>query len=163
MEARSLSLDEGLDASFGSKKILLKATAKDTGGAFSLMDYKLHPYSCGHALHYHAEFDKSLFVLEGRLIVRINDKIIEAQPGSFVFVPRMAHHDFYNPDATPNRFLMQFSPGGFEGLLIEMSKLRPEDFKDKEKLAEIRSRYDVVDLPGNWVEELKDAKPDLFP
>ena len=153
---------EGLDASFGSKKIYLKATAQDTNGAFSFMEYILDPHKCGHALHYHETFDKTIFVLEGRLLIRINDDIIEAKPGSFVFVPRMAHHDFYNPLSTPTQFLMQFTPGGFEELLIAMSKLQPEDFNDTQKIEAIRKNFDVVDLPGNWVEEAKEERPELF-
>ncbi len=153
---------KGLDASFGTKKIYLKATAKDTSGAFSLMEYSLDPQKCGHALHYHETFDKTIIVLDGSLIIKINDKLVHAKKGDFVFIPRMAHHDFYNPERTATHFLMQFTPGGFEELLIALSKCKPEDFNDAEKIEAIRKDYDVVDLPGNWVEQAKKQQPELF-
>ena len=56
--------------------------------------------------HLHHRDDEAWYVLEGRLMVRVADKDVEARPGSAVFVPRGTLHTYWNPDPTPTRYLL---------------------------------------------------------
>ena len=56
--------------------------------------------------HLHHRDDEAWYVLEGRLIVRVADKDVEARAGSAVFVPRGTPHTYWNPDPTPTRYLL---------------------------------------------------------
>ena len=56
--------------------------------------------------HVHHHDDEAWYVLEGRLVVRVGDKDVEARAGSAVFVPRGTPHTYWNPDPTPTRYLL---------------------------------------------------------
>ncbi len=149
-----LKSGEGLPASFGGKIIILKTVGAETHNMFSLMEYILPARGKGSGFHIHKTFEKSIYILEGSLIIRIEDQIIEATPGMFVMIPRGSAHDFMNPNDYRVQFLMQFTPAGFEQLFIEMSKVDTSKPDAAKKIAEIRSRHDVIDVPIDWISEL---------
>lgn len=57
-------------------------------------------------LHVHHRDDEAWYVLEGALRVQRGDEIVEASAGSGVFVPRGIKHTYWNPTATPTRYLL---------------------------------------------------------
>jgi quercetin dioxygenase-like cupin family protein len=85
------------------------ARSEETAGAVTLLEGVVAPGE-GPPLHVHANEDESIFVLEGRLRVRLQDAVREAPAGSFVFIPRGTAHTWQNTGDGAARFLVGFTP-----------------------------------------------------
>ncbi len=62
------------------------------------------------ALHVHHSDDEAWYVLEGTLAFRLDDQEIEAPAGSAVLAPHGVAHTYWNPHATPARYLLIMTP-----------------------------------------------------
>lgn len=85
------------------------ARGEQTGGATTGWESTVAP-GHGPPLHTHAREDEMLYVLQGRLRVRLDEKLHEASAGSFVFIPRGVPHAWQNTGEAPARFLVLFTP-----------------------------------------------------
>lgn len=133
--------------------ISILLSAKDTGGAFSLM----HGYEIQGLEpppHIHTREDESFYILEGEIIYTAGDRLLKATRGSWVFLPRNIEHSFrvITPRA---EVLIHLSPGGFEKYFIEMSEPAaelvippmPQGPPDVRRIVETASRYGIR-FPG---------------
>lgn len=98
----------------------VKATAADTGGAFTLVEIEVGPgYET--PLHIHHREDEAFWMLDGHATFTVGDETIEGPAGAYLFGPRDVPHKWAaGPDGA--RLLYLFTPGGFEGLIIAMSE-----------------------------------------
>jgi quercetin dioxygenase-like cupin family protein len=71
------------------------------------------PGAPGPPLHVH-DFDEAFYVLEGRLTFQIGDELITVGAGGLAFAPGGAQHTLANLSSDPARFLIVFTPAGFE-------------------------------------------------
>ena len=69
----------------------VRATAEQTGGAYSLME-EVMPRGSEPPPHVHHRDDEAFYLLEGALTVRVGDEEFTAEPGAFVFCPRDVPH-----------------------------------------------------------------------
>ena len=60
--------------------------------------------------HVHLEDDEAWYVLEGRLAFRLGDEELEASAGTAIFGLRGLPHTYWNPDASPARYLLVMRP-----------------------------------------------------
>lgn len=60
--------------------------------------------------HVHHEDDEAWYVLEGTLMFRVGDDVVEARAGSAVLAPRGTVHTYWNPSAEPARYLIVMTP-----------------------------------------------------
>lgn len=98
----------------------IKLTAEDTGGQVSLCEM-LYPANYVVPRHVHHREDEIFWVLEGTMIVQVGDDAFTAGPGSMVFAPRGVPHRYLaGPD--PVRYLIAYTPGGYEGFIGEVSE-----------------------------------------
>ena len=77
-----------------------------------------HRPRTGPPRHIHDDVDEIFYVLEGSYSITCGETILDAQPGTFVFVPRGTPHRF-EPGNEGGRMLLLYSPGGFEGYFEE--------------------------------------------
>src|SRR5436305_14426435 len=77
-------------------RIALLATATDTGGKCSIIEYVSPPTGLGPSLHVHRTTDESFLVLEGTLHMRLGHETLAVGPGTFVHVPPGTPHPFWN-------------------------------------------------------------------
>ena len=89
--------------------LTFKARDEQTGGALTAFESTAAPGE-GPPLHRHASQDEVIYVLAGRLRVRLEETIHEAPAGSFVFIPRGIPHTWQNAGDDPARFLVLFAP-----------------------------------------------------
>jgi quercetin dioxygenase-like cupin family protein len=94
--------------------IVFAATAEDTAGALAILDYELAPGHASLPPHVHHREDGAAYILEGRLLVRLAETERLVGQGEFVWLPRQIAHALRNPGPEPARFLLVFTPGGFE-------------------------------------------------
>ena len=80
-------------------------------------------------MHVHREQDEFIYTLDGTFRVRLGDDLIEAPPGSFVFIPRNTPHTWQNVCAVHSRFVATLIPASveFEAFFHCYANLTPED------------------------------------
>ncbi|MCC5821900.1 MAG: cupin domain-containing protein [Phycisphaerales bacterium] len=97
----------------------LLLSREDTGGAFSLFDYRSEAGS-GVPPHVHHNEDEVWLVLEGALEVTVGGVTHRLEPGGMAFGPRGIEHGFQCVGDTPTRFILIASPGGFERFFADV-------------------------------------------
>jgi quercetin dioxygenase-like cupin family protein/ketosteroid isomerase-like protein len=108
------------------------ARGAETGGALTTFETSAAPGE-GPPLHRHVREDEALYVLEGRLRVKLEESIHEATAGSFVFIPRALPHAWQNAGEDTARFLVMFTPAasGMEQFFERSAEL-PDDARAAE-------------------------------
>lgn len=130
MEPLLLKSKEGKEYDIGTMVYRVKLRGTDTGGLFALLDFNVYPGAIGPGDHYHENCAKTLFILSGKLKVKIDgdDKVVT--PGEIAYIPKKTVHDFCNPFDSPCRFLLQVSPSGLENFFEEAAHSNPDEFID---------------------------------
>ena len=120
LEPSVVRSDEG-DARwwFGSLAVI-KATAVDTGGQFTIVEIT-EPPGAEAPLHVHHREDEAFWVLEGDVTLEVGGTTIEASAGDYAFGPRGIPHRYTVGDRGC-RMLFICTPAGFETLVREMSE-----------------------------------------
>ena len=126
---------------------VIKATAADTGGQFTIIDVT-EPPGMEAPLHVHHREDEGFWILEGEVTLEVGDQTIEASAGDYAFGPREIPHRY---TVGPNgcRMLFICTPAGFEDMVREMSEpagertLPPpsDEEPDMERVAAIARKY----------------------
>jgi quercetin dioxygenase-like cupin family protein len=93
-------------------EIVFKARAAQTAGSMTVFE-ALNPPGQGPPYHVHDALDEVIYVLDGTLRVRLEEKIEEAPAGSFVFIPRGVRHTWQGLGESV-RFLVVLAPAGLE-------------------------------------------------
>ncbi len=131
------------------------ASSEDTNGAWSLVELKEMPgYKTN--LHRHNHTDEAFYVLEGVLTIKVNDKTSEYPAGSYVLVPRGTPHAQGNFGKVPVKFLLTFTPSGFEQSFkdrVELFKRVKPDNTNFRKMREELTKKNKVDVErlGEWI------------
>jgi quercetin dioxygenase-like cupin family protein len=119
-------------------------TGEDTKHT-SMFDWTI-PAGFATGLHVHRVQEETFYVLEGECEWWIGDKMIRADPGTFLFIPPGVAHNITNVSEKPARVLMTVSPPGHERYFEELSRLAAQGSPDPKKLAELRDRFDTDQL-----------------
>lgn len=104
----------------------LKATGAETDGRLLVLENLTTPGG-GPPLHIHRNEDESFFVLDGRFEIVVGERVVEALPGDFTYVPRGTPHRFTNVSEEPARILIWFSPAGLEGFFRDAGRPAIDD------------------------------------
>jgi quercetin dioxygenase-like cupin family protein len=99
---------------------IIRATAAETGGAYSIVEINV-PSGYGTPLHVHHAEDEGFLMLEGRARFQVGDEFAEGGPGDFLYGPRDIPHRWEVVGDDPVRMLYLVTPGGFEALVEAMS------------------------------------------
>lgn len=149
-----LHRDQGTSIWMLGHLMTFKATGRETGGAFGLVEQVGEP-GTGAPPHVHHNEDEFFYVLEGEADFTLGDRTIKGLPGSFVFLPRGIMHRFENVGTTPCRMLLGVSPAGFENFFAEMGEPAPSlttpppGPPDIEKLMTLAQKYNCeIMLPA---------------
>ena len=122
--SRSLGPDAGERIWIAGDTVCIKATAADTGGAYTLLEVLVSPGS-GPPPHTHANEDEAFFILDGKFELTIGPQVIRADTGAYATVPRNTVHRFRCVDNRPGRVLILYTPGGIEGFFRESGRPAP--------------------------------------
>jgi mannose-6-phosphate isomerase-like protein (cupin superfamily) len=105
------------------RDILIKATGRETGGAYSLMEFTAPVGGDWTIPHVHRAAEEGWYVLEGELTFRMGDQTVLAPAGSFVLAPRGMLHSFGNTGTKTAKYLELFSPPGMERFFADLAAL----------------------------------------
>ena len=119
LQARVLGNREGEARWWFGQLAIIKATAADTGGGFTIVEIIVN---AGYEtpLHIHHNEDEGFWMVDGSATFTVGDQTIDAGPGAYLFGPKDVPHKW---KAGPGgaRLLYVFAPAGFEDLIREMS------------------------------------------
>ena len=143
---QALGKEEGQALWFLDTLTLVKATGKETGGAFGLIE-QLLPAGSGSPYHVHRAEDETFYILEGMATFISGDRVLKVTGDSYIFLPRDIPHGFRVEVQT--RLLVLTTPAGFERFVIEMSEpakkltLPPAGTPDIQKLVSVAAKYGI--------------------
>jgi quercetin dioxygenase-like cupin family protein len=109
--------------------VTFMAHDEQTGGALTAFESRVAPGE-GPPFHLHVRESETIYVLEGRLRVRLDEAVREAPTGSLVFIPRGVPHAWQNGGQTQARILVLFTPAapGIERFFEHAAEL-PDDMR----------------------------------
>ena len=119
LSAYSVAAEEGELLVFGDVRILVRASAASTGGAFSLFEEV--PPMVDTPLHVHERDNELFYVLEGEHVLRVGDDEFHLGPGGMAFAPRGIPHSQRRVVPGVGRLLVVTTPGGFDGFFRELA------------------------------------------
>jgi quercetin dioxygenase-like cupin family protein len=123
--------------------MFIKLSSAETGGLCTLIEDNIRPgFALG--MHLHRQHTEIFYILEGEIEFTVDGQHLLAMPGTTIYIPPGTPHAARSDQ--PGKMLMLYTPGGFEGALIEYSRLAPEQFSDQALMQSIADRYDIVSL-----------------
>ena len=120
-------------------EIVFKARGVQTGGALSMFEAANAPGQ-GPPLHVHALLDELIYVIDGTIRVRLEDRVERATAGACVFVPRGTPHTWAVTSDRAARLLVVVAPAGLEQFFDSTASAGGGDAEDA------FSRFGDVDL-----------------
>lgn len=120
-DARILEPGTGERIWIAGDTLSFKATAAETGGAYTLIEVVAAPGG-GPPPHIHDNEDETFYVLDGAFEIVIGERVVRAQRGVFALVPRGTVHRFRCIGDRPGRMLILFTPGGIERFFREAGR-----------------------------------------
>jgi quercetin dioxygenase-like cupin family protein len=104
----------------------LLAGGADAGGNLLVFHYDAPPGWAGPPLHRHPDLDEAVYILSGRLTVRLGENDHHAVPGEFAWMPRVEAHAVTNRGDDRAVFLGLITPPGrtqqfFEAVAEELA------------------------------------------
>jgi len=102
----------------------------------------------GPPLHLH-EQDELIYLLEGRLRVKLGDDLNEAEAGAVVFIPRGVQHTWQNVGETKARFVVTLMPAApaFERFFVRFGEL-PASERGHEAFARLARETNAFEVVG---------------
>jgi quercetin dioxygenase-like cupin family protein len=134
----------------------IKASGRETGGAFCLIEVIVPPKS-GPPPHIHSREDEAFYIVEGQFKVSIDSQELTAGPGSWVQLARGSLHHFKNVGTSSGKMLILASPAGLDQFFLEAgreaSTTTPEvgapTEADVQRLLDVAPKYGIeIKLPG---------------
>jgi quercetin dioxygenase-like cupin family protein len=124
VEAKLIGQGQGNRLGVAGGVYTIKATGKDTGGAYALIEMLVPPQS-GAPPHLHSREVESFYILEGSLSFWVADQKVTGEAGSLVIAPPGVPHTFKNKGDTPARALLLITPPGV-GKVFRRNRPIPE-------------------------------------
>ena len=113
---------EGTALNVMGSRVLIRVTAEETGGAFSVVELAVPPgFQAPPVLHRHVDVDWYGFVEEGEVAMDLDGEEQRIRAGGIVVVPRGVAFRWWNPSAEHGvRWHCTYTPGGFERFFMKM-------------------------------------------
>ena len=135
---------EGRAIDLGNFAMSVKATAEQTGDAFTLLEAD-EPPGFGPPMHIHRDAAEAFYVLAGEYIIFVRDEEFACPAGSFIFIPAGVPHGF-RVGTQPSRKLNLYTPAAMVGYFDELSAALAKGEADQDVLSQIADRFgmDVI-------------------
>src|SRR6476659_4679288 len=95
----------------------------------SMFDWTI-PEGFATGLHVHRVQEETFYLLEGQCVWYAGNEIVQAVPGTFLFIPPGVAHNITNVSNRPARVLMTVSPPGHERYFEELAALAAQGSPD---------------------------------
>jgi mannose-6-phosphate isomerase-like protein (cupin superfamily) len=138
----ALEPDAGERLVLGKVTILVRASAEQTGGSFSLFEEV--PPMVDTPLHVHEREDELFYVLEGEHVFQVGEKEFRLGPGGVAFGPRDVPHAQRRVVPAEGRVLVLTTPGGFDGFFRRLAAAHEAGALGPEAYAEASKQYGIT-------------------
>ena len=142
LAAFALGRDGGERLAFGDTTILIRASASETGGAFTLLEEV--PPLVDTPAHVHEREDELFYVLEGEHVFEVGGVEHHTGPGGLVFAPRGVPHAQRRLVPGEGRLLILTAPAGLEGFFRELAAAERAGTLGPEAYATASARYGIT-------------------
>jgi quercetin dioxygenase-like cupin family protein len=119
-------------------------TGEDTKHT-SMFDWTI-PAGFATGRHVHRVQEETFYMLEGECEWHVGDDVVQATPGTYLFIPPGVPHNITNVSDKLARVLMTVSPPGHEHYFEELAKLTAKGAPDAKAISELRARFDTDQL-----------------
>jgi quercetin dioxygenase-like cupin family protein len=99
----------------------IKATGQDTGGHLTVVEMTYPPGRPGAPPHRH-QCGEAVYVLEGTIRYHVEDQVLDATPGDFLYFPEGTLEWMENPTTVPARTLTIYDRPGIEDFFNEVGE-----------------------------------------
>lgn len=127
----------------GGLRGAIKVDDEESGGRQCFSEWTVDAGGDGPPPHVHRQHQEAFFVVEGTMSFRAGEKTIEAEAGSFIFIPAGVVHTFSNRTDAPARCVNAYVPGGIEGFFIEIGEALAGGEPDPAEISRLSAEYDV--------------------
>jgi mannose-6-phosphate isomerase-like protein (cupin superfamily) len=134
-----LTPGEGRSIDLGGFGMTVKASADQTGGAFSLLEAD-EPAGFGPPLHIHRDAAEAFYVLEGEYVIFLDDREFVCPAGSFIFIPAGLPHGF-RVGRVASRKLNIYTPAALVGYFDDVAEAVAAGDVDPDALSRIALRH----------------------
>ena len=132
----------------------IKATGEDTGQAYALAEFVVRPQN-GPPPHIHTRESESFYVREGEIEFHLDEEVVVATAGTFLYSPKGQRHYFINIGSTPAKMLVWVTPAGLEKFFAEAGVAAEGDFTvsppvrpdELQTILELSPKYGVQIIP----------------
>jgi uncharacterized RmlC-like cupin family protein len=94
-------------------------------------------------LHVHHSEDEAIYILEGEYEIQCGNQLVNATPGTFVFLPRHVPNSYRNITDSPATFLYITSPGGFERFIEQVDLMSKSGSPDMDKMVKAAREHGI--------------------
>jgi quercetin dioxygenase-like cupin family protein len=94
-------------------EVVFKARGAHTGDAMTVFE-AINAPGQGPPLHLHSRLDELIYVIDGTIRVRLEDRVERAAAGAYVFIPRGTPHTWTVDGDDTARLLVVVAPAGLE-------------------------------------------------
>lgn len=95
----------------GQIEVQFRMDASQTGGAFTMFEFRVPVAARVPVPHSHESFDETVFGLDGVTTWTVSGESVPVGPGDVLFIPRGAVHGFDNRGTEPAHGLSVITPG----------------------------------------------------
>ncbi|HEV3472842.1 MAG TPA: cupin domain-containing protein [Actinomycetota bacterium] len=136
-----VSADGGERLQFGGIEIRVRVSESSTGRAYSIIE-EVDPVDT--PLHVHQNEDELWYILEGQHVIQVGDEEFPVGPGDIAFAPRGVPHSQRRVVERTGRFLVVYSPGGFEGFFRELADAERNNADMSSAYAAASKKYGIT-------------------
>src|SRR4051794_1030213 len=119
---------------------IYKILGEMTGGVYSVVESTIMP-GVLQPPHTHSREDHLFIITEGTVGVRIGDTEVDAEAGSYVFMPRDVPHAFWNSGDVEAKMIQINEPPEFETFFKDFYVLTKDGITDPKPLMDLMDQY----------------------
>ena len=127
----------------GSVTMRIAVTAAQTNGASATIVTDM-PVGGGVPAHVHTREDETYVITRGHFRFWHGTHVIDAQPGTVVYLPRNEAHQFLNVGNTPGEMVMTVVPAGIERMFQTISDRGLTAPKDLAEIVRLGHEYGIT-------------------
>lgn len=128
-------------------RMTLEVSSTDTNGASSTFREEVPP-GLGPRAHIHSREDETYAVIRGRFRFWIGMHVVDAIPGSVIFLPRNKPHQWRNVGKTAGELILTIVPGGLDRFFLEASERGLKLPRDRAEMDSLQAKYGLRLVPS---------------
>lgn len=145
-DPQPIAIPPGSGKQFKFMGVTHKLTQPQTVGGFYLFESEFEPET-GNNLHVHRYEDEVIYVIQGSIEIRLDNKKLQASAGGIAHLPKNISHALYNPLKTPLKILAMAIPDGMVYFFDELGTAKENGTLDDALHKTISRKYDI-----EWLE-----------